>query len=153
MAETMSHAFAPPNYETFRETAEKAVSQAKNTYEKAKVASEQATDLLRETYATAAKGATDYNLKIIEFARANTNTAFDFAQDLMEVKHPSELVALSTAHVQKRFETMIAQTKELTELAQKVTTETTAPLKAGVTKAKDRSKLDLSDTRQGRTVQ
>jgi hypothetical protein len=30
---------------------------------------------------------------------------------------------------------MIAQTKELTELAQKVTTETTAPLKAGVTKA------------------
>ena len=53
----------------------------------------------------------------------------------MEVKHPSELVALSTAHVQKRFETMIAQTKELTELAQKVATETTAPLKAGVTKA------------------
>jgi len=35
--------------------------------------------------------------------------------------------------VQKRFETMIAQTKELTELAQKVATET-APLKAGVTK-------------------
>src|SRR5713226_5292084 len=134
MAETMSHAFAPPNYETFRETAENAVSQAKNTYEKAKVASEQATDLLKETYATAAKGATDYNLKIIEFARANTNTAFDFAPDLMKVKHPSELVELSTAHVQKRFETMIAQTKELTELAQKVTTETTAPLKAGVTK-------------------
>jgi len=65
----MPHAFAPPNYETFRETAEKAVAEAKNTYEKAKVASEQATDLLRDTYATAAKGATDYNLKIIEFAR------------------------------------------------------------------------------------
>ena len=87
MTETMPHAFALPNYETFRETAEKAVSQAKNTYEKAKVASEQATDLLRKTYATAAKGATDYNLKIIEFARANTNTAFDYAQDLMEVPH------------------------------------------------------------------
>src|SRR5258708_36036529 len=135
MSETMSHAFAAPHYETFRETAEKAVSQAKNTYEKAKVASEQATDLLRETYATAAKGATDYNLKIIEFARANTNTAFDYAQDLMEVKHPSELLALSTAHVQKRFETMIAQTKELTELAQNVATATTAPHNAGVTTA------------------
>ena len=82
-----------------------------------------------------------------------TNPATPPVQDLMEVKHPSELVALSTAHVQKRFETMIAQTKELTELAQKVATETAAPLKAGVTKAKDRSKLDLSDTRQGRTVQ
>src|SRR5258706_15447481 len=140
MTETMSHAFAAPNYETFRETAEKAVSQAKNTYEKAKVASDQATDLLRETYATAAKGATDYNLKIIEFARANTNTAFDYAQDLMEVKHPSELVALSTAHVQKRFETMIAQTKELTELAQKLATETTEPPKADVTNALQKSR-------------
>src|SRR5258707_8112340 len=103
MTETMSHAFAPPNYETFRETAETAVDQAKNTYEKAKVASEQATDLLKETYATAAKGATDYNLKIIEFAHANTNTAFDFAQDLMEVKHPSELFALSPSHGKNRF--------------------------------------------------
>jgi hypothetical protein len=36
----MAHAFAPPNYETLRETTEKAVAQAKNTYEKAKVAAE-----------------------------------------------------------------------------------------------------------------
>ena len=134
MTDVIDHAFAPANYKTSRETAEKAVAQVKNTYEKAKVAAEQATDLLRDTYATAAKGATDYNLKIIEFARANTDTTFDYAQDLIGVKHPSELVALSTAHVQKRFQTMIAQTKELTELAQKVTAETTAPLQAGVTK-------------------
>jgi phasin len=131
MNDTRAHACAPPNYETLRETAEKAVAQAKNTYEKAKAASEQATDILKDTYATAAKGATDYNLKIIEFARANTDTAFDYAQQLIGVKHPSELVVLSTALMQKRFETMFAQTKELTELAQKVTT---APLKAGVTK-------------------
>jgi len=131
----MSHAFAPPNYETFRETAETAVAQAKNPCEKAKVASEQATDLLKETYATAAKGATDYNLKIIDFARTNANSAFDYAQELMGVRHPSELVVLSSAHAQRRFETMLAQTKELTELAQKVTTESTAPLKAGITKA------------------
>src|SRR5712691_3746191 len=103
MTDTMAYAFAPPNYETLRETAEKAVAQTKNTYEKAKVAAEQATDLLKDTYATAAKGATDYNLKMIEFARANTDTTFDYAQELIAVKHPSELVLLSTAHVQKRF--------------------------------------------------
>jgi phasin family protein len=50
---------------------------------------------------------------------------------LMGVKHPSEFVALSTAHARKQFESMIAQTKELTELAQKVTTEITEPVKAG----------------------
>jgi phasin len=105
--------------EALRETAEKAVAQAKDNCEKAKVAAEQATDLLKDTYATAAKGVTDYNLKIIEFARTNTNTAFEYAQGLMGVRNPSELVALSTAHARKKFETMIAQAKELTELAQK----------------------------------
>jgi hypothetical protein len=52
----------------------------------------------------------------------------------MGVRNASELVVLSTAHARKKFETMIAQAKEPTELAQKLTTETAAPFKAGVTK-------------------
>jgi phasin len=119
----------------FRELADKSVAQARNTYENAKAATEGATDLLKDTYKTAAKGATDYNLKLIEIARTNTNTAFDYAYELMGVKSPSELVELSTAHARKQFEAMTAQTKELTELAQKVTTEIVEPLKTGVTKA------------------
>jgi phasin len=118
--------------EAFRQTAEKGVAQAKDTYEKAKVATDQATDILKDTYATFAKGATDYNLKIIEIARTNTNTAFEHAQKLIGAKSPLEFVALSTTHARKQFDTMIAQTKELTELAQKVTTEVTQPIKAGV---------------------
>jgi phasin len=121
--------------EAFRETAEKGVAQVKDTYEKAKVATEQATDILKDTYATAAKGATEYNLKIIEIARTNTNSAFEHAQQLLGVKSPSEFVELSTAHARKQFDTMIAQTKELTELTQKVTTKITEPLKAGMTMA------------------
>jgi len=121
--------------EAFRETAEKGVAQVKDTYEKAKVATEQATDILKDTYATAAKGATEYNLKIIEIARTNTTSAFEHAQQLLGVKSPSEFVELSTAHARKQFDTMIAQTKELTELAQKVTTKITEPLKAGMTMA------------------
>jgi phasin len=130
---------APPNYEevpeALRETAEKAVAHAKDTCVKAKAAAEQVTDLLKDTSATAAKGVTDYNLKVIEFARANANTAFEYAQEVMGVKHPSEFIVLSSAHAQRQFETMMAQTKELAELARKVTTDATAPLKAGVTKA------------------
>jgi len=123
------------NQDAFRETAEKGVAQAKDTYEKAKVATEQATDILKDTYATVAKGATEYNLKIIEIARTNTNTAFEHAQKLIGAKSPSEFVELSTAHARKQFDTMIAQTKELTELVQKVTTKITEPLKTGVTMA------------------
>jgi phasin len=109
--------------EAFREMAERGAAHARDTYAKAKVTSEEASDLLQKTYATAAKGATDYNLKLIEIARTNTRTAFDYAHELLGVKSPSEFIELSTAHARKQFEAITAQTKELTELAQKVTTE------------------------------
>ena len=39
-------------------------------------------------YTVAAKGATDYNLKVFEIARFNTNAAFDYARELLGVKSP-----------------------------------------------------------------
>jgi phasin len=119
----------------FREIAEKSVAQAKDAYERVKAAAEEATDLLEDTYTTAAKGAADYNLKVIEAARTNTNAAFDYARELLDVKSFSEVIELSTAHARKQFETVSEQSKELAALAQKVATETTEPLKTGVTKA------------------
>jgi phasin len=118
--------FEMPNMEmpeAFREMAEKGVEHARDIYAKAKVASEEAADLLENTYTTAAKGATDYNLKLVEIARTNTRAAFDYAQELLGVKSPAEFIELSTAHARKQFEAMAAQTQELTEFAQKVTTE------------------------------
>jgi phasin len=110
--------------EEFREITEQGIAQSRDAYEKARAAAEEATDLLKNTYVTAAKGATDYNLKVIEIARTNANTAFDCMQEMLGVKSPSEFVELSTSHARKQFEAMTAQTKELTELAQKITTET-----------------------------
>jgi phasin len=119
----------------FREIAEKSVSQAKDNWEKMKAATEEATDLLENSYANAAKGAADYGLKVIETARVNTNSAFDFAGVLLTAKSLSEVVELSTSHARKQFETLTAQSKELTALAQKVAAETAEPLKAGVNSA------------------
>ena len=119
----------------FREFAEKGVTQAKDNWEKMKAATEEATDLIEGSYATASKGAADYGLKVIDAARLNTNATFDFASELLTVKSLSEAVELSTAHLRKQFDAMTAQTKELTALAQKVATETTEPLKESVTGA------------------
>jgi phasin len=119
----------------FRDIAEKSVSQAKENYEKMKAAAEEATDLLEDTYATATKGAADYGLKVIEAARTNANAAFDFAGELLGVKSASEVVELSTTHARKQFETMTAQSKELTALAQKIAAETAEPIKEGMSKA------------------
>ncbi len=135
--------FELPNFEmpkmeipaAFREIAEKSVSQAKETYEKMKSAAEEATDVLEDTYATATKGASDYGLKVIDAARTNTNAAFDFATEIATAKSLSELVELSTAHARKQFDTVSAQTKELTSLAQKVSADTVEPFKTGFTSA------------------
>jgi phasin len=129
---------AMPNLEVpaeFREMIDTGVAQARDTYAKAKAAGEEAADLFKTTYATAVKGATGYNLKLIEIARANTGAAFDYAHELLGVKSPSEFVALSTAQMRKQFDIAFAQNKELFALAQQVATEAAEPIKTGVSKA------------------
>src|ERR1039458_2772020 len=95
----------------------------------------EATDLIKNSYSTAVKGAQDYNTKLIEFTQTNIESAFAFAQKLFGVKSPSDFIELSTEHSHKQFETLTEQTKELAALAQKVTLATAEPLKTGVTKA------------------
>ena len=63
--------------EAFREMAEKGVEQTRDAYARAKVASEEAVDLLENTYEAAAERATDYNRKLIAIVRTNTRAAFD----------------------------------------------------------------------------
>jgi phasin len=119
----------------FRELAEKSVTQCKDNWEKMKAATEEATGVIEDSYATASKGFAEYGLKFLEAARANTNANFDYAGKLMGLKSVAEAVELSTAHLRSQFETMSAQLKELTALAQKVTAETTEPLKDTMTSA------------------
>ena len=121
--------------QAFRATAENTSAQAKEALEKMSAATADATDLIKNCYSTAVKGAQDYNTKVIEFAQANTEAARDFVQKLSGVKSPSDFIELSTDHSRKQFETLTEQTKELAALAQKVTLATVEPLKTGVTKA------------------
>jgi len=112
--------FGLPNTEmpaAFREMAEKGVEQTRDAYAKAKVASEEATDLLENTYETAAKRATDYNHKLIEIVRTNTRAAFDNVHELLGAKSPPSFFELSTAQMRKQFEVVSGQNSELTEAA------------------------------------
>jgi phasin len=119
----------------FRATAESGSAQAKEAFEKMSAATAEATALIKNCYSTAVKGAQEYNTKVIEFANANTEAAFAFAQKLSGVKSPTEFIEFSTDHSRKQFETLTEQTKELAALAQNVTLAAAEPLKTGVTKA------------------
>lgn len=130
--------FDMPNMEmpaAFREMAEKGVAQAKEGYEKLKTAAENATELLEDTYATASKGYSDYGLKLIETARANSNSAFDLFGEVLSAKSAAEVVELYSTYVRTQFDTVSAQAKELADHAQKVATETIEPIKESFTSA------------------
>ena len=45
----------------------------------------------------------------MEFANANSNSAFEFIQKLYEVKSPSAFVELSTEHYRKQIEALTEQ--------------------------------------------
>jgi phasin len=120
--------------EAFRELAEKGVAQAKENYERMQTAANDMTGILDETYSAAAKGVADYNHKLIEMARANSNSAFEFTCGLIALKSLPEMIELSTEQARKQFELAAEQSKELWALAQKMANETAEPLKTGVTK-------------------
>jgi len=121
--------------EAFREMTEKGVEQTRDAYAKAKVASEEAADLLENTYEAVAKRAADYNRKLIEITRTNTRAAFDYVHELLSVKSPLEFIAQSTAQMRKQFEIVSEQNKELSALAQEIATEAAGTIKTSVSKA------------------
>ena len=120
--------------EQMRAFAEKGVSQARDSYAKFKDAAETHNGTIEAVFTSASKGASAYSAKMLEFFKANTTTSLDFAQELSGVKTPAAAIELWTSHTRKQFETLAAQAKELTELGQKVATETVEPIKASAAK-------------------
>jgi phasin len=120
--------------EQVRAFAEKGVSQARESYTKFKDAAETHNSTIEAVFTTATKGVTDYSAKLLDIYKANTSATFDFAQELVGAKTPSQAMELWSAHTKKQVETLTAQAKELAELAQRIATETAEPIKAGASK-------------------
>ena len=120
--------------EAFREMAEKGVEHSRDVCAKAKVASEEAIDLLENTCEAAAKRTTEYNHKLIEMVRANTRAAFDNVGELLGAKSPPEFIEMSTAQMRKQFEIVSEQSKELCALTQEMATEAAEAIKTRLSK-------------------
>lgn len=131
----MTKTTTPKSTRAFSDMAENSVTQARETYEKMGAATTEAADLIKTTSSTALKGLQDYNNKFLEYAHANSNAAFEFVQKLHGMKSPSEFMELLTRHARTQTEVLTEQSKQLMELAQKVTHATLEPLKAGAQKA------------------
>ena len=120
--------------EQMRAFAEKGVSQARDNYAKFKDAAETHNVTIEAVFTTAAKGASEYSTKLMEFMKANTTASLEFAQELLGIKSPAEAMELWTAHTRKQAQALAAQAKELGELTQKIAAETAEPIKASASK-------------------
>ncbi len=120
--------------EQVRVFAEKGVTQAREGYQKLKSAAETNNEAIEAAYTSASKGASDFTAKLMDIAKTNTATAFDFAQSLMGAKSFPEAFELLNAQARKQFETLTTQSKDLAAFGQKVAAETVEPLKASAEK-------------------
>src|SRR5580658_1168056 len=62
--------------QALRQFAENGAAQARESYEKMSAATAEASNLIQTSCTTAAKGAAEYNAKLIEIACANANASF-----------------------------------------------------------------------------
>ena len=113
--------FEVPKFEVpaaFREFAEKSVSQCKDNWEKMKAATEEATGVIEDSYATASKGCSDYGLKVIGAVIPGLSTE----------REPStrELANLVTAVKKSGAKVILTENTVNTRLAQTLARETGA---------------------------
>src|SRR5215471_12245397 len=89
--------------EQMRAFAERGVSQARDNYAKFKDAAESHNGTIEAVFTASSKGASAYSAKLMEFVKANTTSALDFAQELISVKSPAEAMELWTNHAKKQY--------------------------------------------------
>ena len=97
-----------------------AARQTKETFEKMGSATSDAAEIIKTGYSSSLKAVQDYNNKFMEFAHANTNATFDFAQKLYGVKSPAEFVELSTEHARAQTEALTEQLNSLRHLLRRL---------------------------------
>jgi phasin len=121
--------------EQARRFAEKTTKGARENLERGASATEDATRNAEQSYSSALAGMRELNFKLIEMAHANTEAVFDLAHEIASAEAPSDLAGIWAEHARRQFELMTKQSKELTDLGQKLAGRTTEPLARSVNEA------------------
>ncbi len=115
-----------------RKFTDKSTAIANEALAKGKAAATQSAQAVEQSCSATVENMRDYNLKMIDMARVNTEGVFEFARQLATAKSPSEMVELWTSHARKQFEMLSEQLTELTALGQKMASESADPIARSV---------------------
>jgi phasin len=121
--------------DSYREMADKSVTQTKEAYAKVKTVSEDATKAIETTLETAQAGTVELSLKAIDAARGNVEHSLSHMEALLGVKSVAQMIELQTGFFRKQAEMMADQAKAMQEAARKVAEDVSKPVKTVTEKA------------------
>ena len=108
----------------------KSTKLARETIERGASAAEEAVNGAKQSFLSSLASLRELNIALVDMAHANANAVFDLAHEVASVQAPSDLVTIWSAHARRQFEMMTKQTRELTELGQRLASRSTEPLMA-----------------------
>ena len=120
--------------ETMRCATEEALVQTRAAYDKIKHAAEGVSDTIETSYVTVTRGIGQLNQKALESLKAQADANLELFKALAAARSLPEALTLQTDYARKQFESLSSQLKEMTELAQKVAAEAAEPIKASFEK-------------------
>jgi hypothetical protein len=123
-------------YEESKRFADKSTKAVRETIERSTVGRRRSgSGREAEYYIVRCRYAGTKNIKLIDMAHANADAVFDLAYEIASAKAPFDLVAIWSAHAKRKFEMMREQTRELTELGQKLASRNTETVSQSVNEA------------------
>lgn len=118
--------------EKVRANAEKGIEQLRSHYATLKGNAEAATDKLEESVTAAHAGTREFNMKVLDLFRTQTNAGFEHMQSLFGAKTVADAVKLQQDFAKSQVETLQTHSKHLAEIAKKVATDLAEPVKASM---------------------
>ena len=97
---------------------------------------ETAVDAFERTVKAAGQGTIAVNRKLIDFARANVSSGFDFAMSLASASNPVEIMQLQMSYWDEHLKVLASQAEELRALSADLVAKTSEPIRAQMRRAR-----------------
>lgn len=123
-----------------RAAAERGVEQAKLAFDSSMQTAQQALSAFDQWLKTSQAGAQDIGKKAMDFAQRNVQSAFEFAQNIIQAQNLEDIVKKQTEFVRSQLQVLGEQAKELSETATKLTTDGAKELSQTAKAAMDKLK-------------
>lgn len=115
--------------------ARKSVDQAQAAFDKASDIAHSNIQNLDAVAGAFKARSTDIQLKAMEIAQINMNSAFTFMRKALSAKNPTDFFSLSQDYLSDQAAAFSRQTKEMSELSMLLATETAKPVQDGFMKS------------------